>query len=201
MNLDQFKPARSLGFIKKFGGRPIHLEIAQQIAITTGTEKMARRYLVIFDSVPGGTGFLKELWNKDSFYELVKLSLEAMESCTCNSSPELDGCPRCVYSGAGQYELHNISRTEAVRYLKMILEHKSKLVELKNGLDDVDIDSFLDSDFEYRFLSVIRRLKEQEIVRKLDRFKIQVDSLDLPKQEDGPIILKLQNQDTKNIFV
>lgn len=194
------KAAIMLGFIKKFGGRPIHLEIAQQIAITTGTEKMARRYLVIFDSVPGGTGFLKELWNKESFYELVQLSLEAMETCSCNSSPDLDGCPRCVFAGAGQYELHNISRVEAVRYLKMILEHKSKLVEMKNGLDEVDIDSFLDSDFEYRFLSVIKRLKEQEIIRKLDRFKIQVDSLELPKQENGPIVLKLQNQETKKVF-
>lgn len=190
------KSALMLGFIKKFGGKPIHLEIAQQIAIEPGEEKMAKRYLVIFDAVPGGTGFLKELWTKESFYDLVNLSLEAMNSCSCKDSTELDGCPRCILAAANQYDLHNVSRKEAIRYLQMIMDHKSKLIEYKNGLDDVEIDSFLDSDLEYRFWGILKRLDSSDIAKRLERFKIKVVSLEKGSNENDALKVTLKNENT-----
>lgn len=186
------KAALMLGFTKKFGGRPIHLEISQQVAIVPGSEKMSKRFLVIFDSVPGGTGFLKELWNKDSFFDLISSSLQTMENCSCKDSEELDGCLRCVLAGASQYEIVNISRKEAVKYLKMILERKNQLKELKNGLDEVNVDSFLDSDFEYRFLSMLRNLNESDIKQKLSsRYGVKIKSVEVGKLESDPIYLTI----------
>lgn len=186
------KAAIMLGFTKKFGGRPIHLEISQQIAIVPGSEKMSKRYLVIFDSVPGGTGFLKELWNKDSFFDLINASLQTMENCSCKDSTELDGCLRCILAGASQYEIINISRKEAVKYLKMILERKGQLKELANGLDDVNVDSFLDSDFEYRFLSMLRNLNDSENKLKLSsRYGVKIKSVEVGKLDSDPIYLTI----------
>ena len=194
------RAALMLGFIKRFGGKPIHLEIGQQRILESGEEKLSKRFLVIFDSVPGGTGFLRELWDKDSFFEMIGLSLKTMKDCTCATSKDLDGCPRCVLAGAAQYDLPNVSRAEAIKYLEAILAHKDKMAALKTGLDEVEVEGFLDSDLEYRFLSIMRNLNESSNRPKLDRYGIEIVELTAHKDERRAIEFKIKRKDSNDIF-
>lgn len=193
------RAAFMLGFIKRFGGKPIHLEISQQRIVEPGEEKLSKRYLVIFDSVPGGTGFLRELWNKDSFFDMIELSLKTMKDCTCASSQDLDGCPRCILAGAAQYDLPDISRKEAIKYLEAIIAHRKEMVE-KSSLDEVAVEGFLESDLEYRFLAIVRNLKSVEFAEKLEKIGIEIPELILPKDEKGVIEFKIKKKDEDMVY-
>ncbi len=185
------KAAIMLGFIKKFGGRPMHLEISEQNIIENEDDESQKRFLMLFDSVPGGTGFLRELWSKDSFFEVIKMSLDVLKECSCKSSPDLDGCPRCILAGASQYEYPLISRSEAICYLEQILEHKGGMEIVHGGLDDVDVSSFLDSELEYKFLNIMRNLNSNVYSKLLAAQGITVDELKpSPDIRDG-LTLKL----------
>jgi DEAD/DEAH box helicase domain-containing protein len=186
VRIASIKAAIMLGFIKKFGGRPMHLEIGEQRFVESAEDESSKRFLVLFDSVPGGTGFLRELWNKDSFFEVVSKALDVLKACGCQTSPDLDGCPRCILAGASQYDYPNISRKEAIRYLEQIIKHKDGMEIAPNGLESVDVSSFLDSELEYKFLSIIRNLKSQQNTKLLDKLGITVEALNvMPNLQDG----------------
>ena len=186
VRISSIKAAIMLGFIKKFGGRPMHLEIGEQRFIESAEDESSKRFLVLFDSVPGGTGFLRELWSKDSFFEVISKALDVLKACGCQTSPDLDGCPRCILAGASQYDYPSISRTEAIRYLEEIIKHKDGMERAPNGLESVDVSSFLDSELEYKFLSIIRNLKSQQNTKLLGKLGITVEALNvMPNLQDG----------------
>lgn len=179
VRIASIKAAVMLGFIKKFGGRPMHLEIGEQRFIESAEDESSKRFLVLFDSVPGGTGFLRELWDKESFFEVISKALDVLKACSCQNSPDLDGCPRCILAGASQYDYPNISRKEAIRYFEEILKHRDGMEMVPNGLESVDVSSFLDSELEYKFLSIMKNLKAQHTSKLLEKIGIKVDALNI----------------------
>jgi DEAD/DEAH box helicase domain-containing protein len=188
------KAAIMLGFIKKFGGRPMHLEISEQKIIENADEESAKRFLVLFDSVPGGTGFLRELWSKDSFFDVIAMAQKVLVDCSCQKSPDLDGCPRCILAGASQFEYPLISRKEGIKYLEEILKHKDGMEIVHGGLDEVDVSSFLDSELEYKFLNIIRNLKSETYSKLLEHQGIKIDELKCsPNIQDG-VVIKLSKE-------
>ena len=58
--VQSFIAAVQMGLEERFRGSVDHLRIARDISMAQGQET-PRQYLVIYDSVPGGTGYLKEL--------------------------------------------------------------------------------------------------------------------------------------------
>ena len=70
-----FKAALELGLRRKFGGEPVHLKVGH-ISEPTG-EDGRRQFLMLYDAVPGGTGYLKELVKeKGAFVGLFELALK-----------------------------------------------------------------------------------------------------------------------------
>ena len=52
-----------------------------------------KQYLVIYDSVPGGTGYLKQLMNEQNgIIDVFEGALETMVHCSCNDDSQKDGC-------------------------------------------------------------------------------------------------------------
>jgi len=179
VRIASIKAAVMLGFIKKFGGRPMHLEIGEQRFVESNEDESSKRFLVLFDSVPGGTGFLRELWSKDSFFDVISKALGVLKACSCQNSPDLDGCPRCILAGASQYDYPSISRKEGIRYLEEIIKHKDGMEVVPNGLDSVDVSSFLDSELEYKFLSIMKNIKSTHTTKLLEKLEIKVDAVNL----------------------
>ena len=59
-----------------------------------------KQYLVISDSVPGGTGYLKQLMHeKNALIEIFEKALQVMENCSCKEDPQKDGCYHYIISG------------------------------------------------------------------------------------------------------
>lgn len=93
-SLLSFVAALELGLAKRFKGAVDHLRIAPDIRMAAGSDR-PRTYLVIYDSVPGGTGYLKELMrDPEPLFEVFGQALQALNTCACNQNVEADGCYR-----------------------------------------------------------------------------------------------------------
>lgn len=151
-----FISALELGLSKRFKGAVAHLRIATDVRMAADSES-ARTYLVIYDSVPGGTGYLKELMRDPApLFEVFSLAATALNTCTCNQDDTADGCYRCMYRYRNSYERQAISRTVAQKLLAQILEHRAELKPIDNLSRQPD-NSLLESALEKRFLEALRR--------------------------------------------
>ncbi len=152
--LQTFKSALELGFKKLFKGNPGHLLIKEQSEPLNDEEGAFRRYLIICDTVPGGTGYLKDLVFSGGLIKAMEFAFETLTNCSCNENEVMDGCYRCIYAYKHQFQIENISRDRAIKMLEDILVDKDSLTETKN-LSKISIDSVLESELEERFVHTL----------------------------------------------
>jgi DEAD/DEAH box helicase domain-containing protein len=156
--LTTFETCLELGLRKKFKGNPDHLQIYPHTEPTQDGSR--RRYLVVYDTVPGGTSFLRDLAKPDNFREVLELALQTMISCTCRSDPNKHACYRCLYSYRHQRDLALIDRELGIGMINEILGHWSSLQDITT-LSDVHIDVLLESELEQRFLDTLQHKAEE----------------------------------------
>jgi DEAD/DEAH box helicase domain-containing protein len=151
--LATFKACLELGLRRKFKGNPGHLIIREQEDPGHGGDAAPRNFLVLYDTVPGGTGYLKEFVNNpDEFRNLLEEAFKTLKSCGCRQREGTDGCYRCLYAYQHQYELANVSRELGIRMLEGILGAWDELRPVQT-LTDIDLsEDFIESELEGRFL-------------------------------------------------
>ena len=163
-DFDTLSAAVFHGLKLRFEGNPAHIIITKQILPDpeTGGD---RYYMVLMDAVPGGTGYLKTLYQaKDSFdragegvLDVLRKALKSLECCKCRDlSPEndTDGCYHCIRTYFYQYKAENISRERAITLLKPLVEAGEKRLE-KEKLEVISSTSLFDSILEKRFIDKI----------------------------------------------
>src|SRR5262249_44396294 len=87
--VQSFMAAIQLGLKRRFGGRVDHLRMVTQDE--PGKDGGPRRYYVmLYDSVPGGTGYLHQLLAQDArtLGDVLRMAYDAITSCSCNADPE-----------------------------------------------------------------------------------------------------------------
>jgi len=149
-----FEACLDLGLRKKFRGNPDHLHILPHTE--PAEDGSRRRFLVIYDSVPGGTGFLRDLARPDNFFEILQLALDALMSCRCRLIPEKQACYRCLYSYRVQRELKLISRRLGIEMLSEILGQRQTL-ETIPSLSHIHMDSLIESELEQRLIYALEK--------------------------------------------
>lgn len=152
--------AIQLGVRKHFKGAVSHLAIAPDVRMVDGGAN-TRQYLVIYDTVPGGTGYLKELMRsadgeditapegipgasrtRMALLDVFAKALEALDQCSCNRAPDrengtpVDGCYRCIYRYHNSHDRKVVSRRTAQRLLGMILENCAQLQPIDTAAND-----------------------------------------------------------------
>lgn len=150
--LATFKACVELGLRKKFRGNPGHLILRQYEEPASVGDVGTKRYLVLYDAVPGGTGYLKEFVNDpDAMRQLLEEAYRTLVSCGCRKDSEKDGCYRCVFAFQRQRELELISRDLGIKLLKPILDNWTGLQSVPT-LAEVSLpDSLVESELEARF--------------------------------------------------
>ena len=117
------------------------------------------QYLLLYDTVPSGTGYLKELMTEpEKLLSVFEKAREALKSCVCNRDPEKDGCYRCVFAYRRSREMAETSRDTAVEMLDRILAHRDELEEVPS-LGGLTINATFDSELEARFVEALRRVE------------------------------------------
>lgn len=124
-----------------------------------------RHYLVVYDSVPGGTGALKELMQEpENLLLLLKEALSVIENCGCASEGK-DGCYKCVYAYRDRGKMRSISREHARSLLRSILDDESALTQVKS-LSDISLNKMLESELERLFVDTLQQTVSEFVVTK-----------------------------------
>lgn len=123
VRVESFVAAFMLGMKKKFGNVDHLRATVSEVPVPEADYR--KQYLVIYDSVPGGTGYLKQLMNEENgIIDVFEGALETMEHCSCNDDPQKDGCYKCLYAYRQSQHIGEISRDSAITLLKTILSGK-----------------------------------------------------------------------------
>lgn len=156
--LHSFVAALQLGLRLRFGGAVDHLQV------TTSDEPVKdsvfrKKYLVLYDTVPGGTGYLKQLMRSPSeLLRVLHLAMERMKSCICTRDPEKDGCYSCLFAYRQSYDMQSTSRDEAILFIARVLTGEGELKPVRT-LGEISISSLLESELEELFIEELGKVK------------------------------------------
>lgn len=168
---ESFTAAFMLG-MKEYFGNVDHLR-ATISEVPVPDADYRKQYLVIYDSVPGGTGYLKQLMNEEgSLIDIFERALQKLEQCSCKEDPQKDGCYHCLYAYRQSQNIGNISRSTAIRILKSILSGKDNLTKIEK-LSNIPVNSLFDSELERRFVEAIAQMGNES--RKVEISKSLVN--------------------------
>ena len=151
-----FIAALELGLRKRFSGAVDHLRVMTcKFPSESGADLT---FLMLYDTVPGGTGYLKQMMNDpDNVLDVFRHAREAITACGCNADPTKDGCYRCVYAYRRSYEMASTSRDTALVLVNEILAQADGLREVP-GLRSVKVNPLLESELEARFVEALERM-------------------------------------------
>ncbi|NLK72668.1 MAG: DEAD/DEAH box helicase [Clostridiales bacterium] len=156
---ESFIAAFMLG-MKEYFGNVDHLRAAL-IEVPVQDSGYRKQYLVIFDSVPGGTGYLKQLMRHESaLIEIFVKALAVLENCNCKDDPQKDGCYRCLYAYRQSHNIGEISRKTAIRLLRQILSGKDNIEQIER-LDKVIVNPLFESELERLFVQALELMRNE----------------------------------------
>ncbi|MEI7773514.1 MAG: Zn-binding domain-containing protein [Verrucomicrobiota bacterium] len=158
VSVQSFMAALRVGLKRRYGGKVDHLRlVTQEQRATDGGA--SRHYVLIFDSVPGGTGYLHELLadQASTLIQVIRLALEHIKGCACNDDPDKDGCYRCVYQYRLGRDMSHVSRNRARGILEAIEGNLDQLEKVAT-VADIYVNPNFDSDLESKFIESLRRL-------------------------------------------
>jgi DEAD/DEAH box helicase domain-containing protein len=166
--LHSFIAALHLGLKQIFGGNIDHLQTAvHEEPVPNSTYR--KKYLVLYDTVPGGTGYLKQLMRSEKpLLQVLEVALEILKACPCNQDARKDGCYKCLYAYRRSYNMAGTSREAAKEMLAGILEFKDKMTRTKS-LKGVQVNALFDSELEARFIEALRRVRINNTPAKLTK--------------------------------
>ena len=170
--MTSFVAALHLGLRLYFHGSIDHLKGCVDERPVSGTA-LRRKYLVLYDQVPGGTGYLKQLSQKpEIFLEVLRLALQHLKDCKCatRDDHETDGCHRCILQSRHRRDHAGLSRTTAIHLLDTILQHTDQL-ERVDRVSDIDIHPLIQSELEKSFLESMRAVPGAQLQAKIVRGK------------------------------
>ncbi|TXD33785.1 DEAD/DEAH box helicase [Lujinxingia vulgaris] len=158
--MQSFIAAFQMGMREFFGGQVDHLASTSYIVPGKGDEP-ERLFLVLYDQVPGGTGYLNDLMRPNAdggskIFEILELALERLTSCRCNADPRKDGCYRCLFAYRNSFEMPSTSRNTAVEVFGELLQARGKLKPVES-LNAVSVTGLAESHLEARFREALRK--------------------------------------------
>ena len=156
--VQSFMAAVQLGLKRRFGGKVDHLRMVLQDE--PGKDGGPRKHFVmLYDSVPGGTGYLHQLLAHDAktLGDVLRMALDALTTCSCNQDPDKDGCYRCLYQYRLGRSMELVSRDNARAVLSELVGSLGSLERVKT-ISDIYINPNFDSVLEARFIESLKKL-------------------------------------------
>lgn len=156
-----FMAGLELGLRGRFGGEIAHLRAMSCAYPVEGSDR-PQKYVLLYDTVPGGTGYLKDRMTAPTkLLSVFEEALAAIEACACNDDPEKDGCHRCVLGYRRSRDMQDTSRDTARELLRRILSARDDL-EPVEGLHKVRVVVRTDSVLEDRFIQALGRVASSD---------------------------------------
>lgn len=159
--VSMFKAGIELGLRRYYQGNPQHIRAHHYAEFNFQTLKMDR-YLVLYDVIPGGTGYLEKLFDVREFRKVLQLAYEGIRDCVCQHHGK-DGCYRCIYSYSNQFDQRELSRKKAERQFEKIIKLMDTWDHLPQGLGKVtNTGQIEESELEDRFIRALRNFTRKD---------------------------------------
>lgn len=156
--IQSFIAALHLGLKIYFSGNIDHLSTTLYHEPIPDSE-IEKTYLVLYDNVPGGTGYLKQLVQGiEPLQHLFQAAMDKLRACPCQNEAEKDGCYSCILAYSQSYEMENISRKVAMELLSKLLKY-SQDWEQTDNISRISANAILDSHLERLFVQALKKLK------------------------------------------
>ncbi|GAA1900378.1 DEAD/DEAH box helicase [Streptomyces sodiiphilus] len=115
--LASFKALLLAGIARSYGGDPDHLEVVtDSMPEERGESGHRRHYLVLYDTLPGGTGYLHRLAGRDGLKGVLEHARQVIETCVCVRQGR-PACHRCLLRHVTDIEYAHVSREHALDML------------------------------------------------------------------------------------
>ncbi|BBG66226.1 helicase, C-terminal:type III restriction enzyme, res subunit:DEAD/DEAH box helicase, N-terminal [Hydrogenimonas sp.] len=161
--------AFQMGLKAYFGGSVDHLRVGLHEEGVAG-EEYRKQFLVLYDTIPGGTGYLRQLMRGNyPLFDVLELAYNELNTCVCNEDPQKDGCYRCIYAYRNNFDRPLVSRDRAKEVIEEILTYKERVKRVEN-LSAVSVDGLFDSELEARFLKKLSSYCEEGVRAKLREY-------------------------------
>ena len=124
-----FMAAIQLGLKEYFQGEVDHLQMEVQSLPLPG-KSVRQHFLILYDAVPGGTGYVRQFAEGDRpklLFDIFEKALGKLKNCACASDPLKDGCYNCLYRYRNQNGRDALSRKEAIKILEELLPRRKSL--------------------------------------------------------------------------
>ena len=118
--LASFKAALLLGLRLDLGGDPEHLRVTTSTFPGDPGGQGRRRFLVVHDAIPGGTGYLERMADPEKLGAILSLAREAISLCPCRDEGRV-ACHRCLLGTIERREMELVSRSLALELLDELL--------------------------------------------------------------------------------
>ncbi|WP_100444503.1 DEAD/DEAH box helicase [Glycomyces xiaoerkulensis] len=186
--LASFQAALKLGLAAVYKGDPSHLATVTATMPDTGTRDI-RNFVVLFDQLPSGTGYLDRLSQPDALRSVLAAARERLEACDCKQHR---ACHRCLLAHTPQNDYEHVSRGTAIEMLAELLDDWG--TEPVSGVHDISLLRLTESELEQRFLDKLRRYAARtDGVRLIDQHRDEAELL-LTGADDRPVRWKVRLQ-------
>ncbi len=119
--LTSFKAVLLAGIARSYGGDPDHLDVVTASMPEPGGDPDVRRhFLVLYDTLPGGTGYLHRLADRGGLHDVLTRARQVIESCVCVAEGR-PACHRCLLRHVTDDEYGLVSREHALDMLGELL--------------------------------------------------------------------------------
>lgn len=159
--LASFSAALHLGLARRYGGDPAHIRSAPATEPDRDTD-LTRNYLVLYDALPGGTGYLQRLVERDGeeFRAVLAEAQDALRACPCKDTPGRRACHLCLLGYAPERDYKDLDRQEALWMLDDLLGadgHSGWDFHKESADAGIRFAAQAESDLERRFIEALDR--------------------------------------------
>ncbi|MEV0524008.1 DEAD/DEAH box helicase [Streptomyces sp. NPDC050439] len=163
-----FQAALRLGVDDAFGGDPQHLDSTLATMPDRDTAEQ-RHFLVLYDRLPHGTGYLDRLTDPAAFRQVLEGARRLLVDCPCNEEGG-QACHRCLYRYTDETNIAKVSRQAALEIFDELLGTDSDAwdTEPVGNTDRIGLDGQVESDLEARFLKALRSWAEDRVDTNLE---------------------------------
>jgi DEAD/DEAH box helicase domain-containing protein len=185
-----FRAGFQLGLHRYYQGTPDHLALSDYAEYNPKTSRQDH-YLVLYDTIPGGTGYLEKLFRPEAFMAVLERAYETVRDCSCQHNGH-DGCYKCLYAYGNQYDRSSLSRQRAEQFFGRIVREQASWDKLTGSLSAVSATGQIEeSELEDRFV--------RSLQRRLGGYGLPTDRFEAIN-EDGVVCYRFTVADREHTF-
>lgn len=186
--VEMFKAGIELGMKAYYHSSPAHIRLETYSEMNQATLKKDH-YLVMYDTIPGGTGYLSKLYNTEDFTHLLEHANEQIHDCKCQLEGK-DGCYHCILTYGNQYNREAFSREQAEDLFENLVGHKHSWETLAGSVGTVTQSGVIeDSELELKFIRALKTMTKAkgwgfERVPDIDSYKYELHIINAEQNTD-----------------